>query len=485
MREEKVEVWRGGKVPSAFLNRHEGFKDIVVSFQERFSGVFANTGEVLCWLAQDMKIPKCLVCGKRIPYVSLKQKRGRVPLFCSKDCLVTEKGRKITHERSVQSLKAKTGLENNFQIHKDSIREKTKTTRFNKALEAVKKKLEENNLELTSEITSFFDENGNRNRFKMRCTVCGTEFEREIRKGNDFGMFCPKCNHLGLSWSAGEREVGNFVKTLVGEDKVVLNTKRVVRGYELDIYVPEKKVAIEYNGLYWHSDYNGKDQNYHLEKTVNCQDNGVRLIQIFEDEWKFKKKIVQSRLKHILGVVPYKLGARNCVVKEVDNSLATKFQEKYHLQGAVPASVKLGLFHKNRLVALMTFAKPRFRKDFDWELVRYCTIGSFAIMGGAGKLLKYFREHHSGSIISYADKRWSDGNLYRQLGFIRKTDTAPTASYFHKDRGYRENYVRYMKHKQRKVLKTYDPDKSTMENMRENGYGRVWDCGNYVFWMPA
>lgn len=143
----------------------------------------------------------------------------------------------------------------------------------------------------------------------------------------------------------------------------------------------------------------------------------------------YKKNIVKSRIKAIIGLTPYKIQARKCIVKEIDSKLANKFIEKYHIQGKSNSTVNIGLFYKNRLCAVMTFGKPRFTRKYDWELHRYCTLSNFNIIGGAGKLLSYFRKNYQGSIISYADKRWSDGNLYRQLGFKELNDSEPEYYY--------------------------------------------------------
>ena len=127
----------------------------------------------------------------------------------------------------------------------------------------------------------------------------------------------------------------------------------------------------------------------------------------------------------------------------------------------------------------MTFGKPRFNKFYEWELLRYVTIGSFSIVGGAGKLLNYFRNHFCGSIISYADKRWSNGNLYKTLGFAEINESEP--SYYYCKGDVRYSRVKFQKHKLKDILPIFDENLSEKENMERNGYMRVWDCGNKVF----
>lgn len=214
-----------------------------------------------------------------------------------------------------------------------------------------------------------------------------------------------------------------------------------------------------------------------------CKDIGYHLIHIFEDEWLTQNKIVKARLKARLGLTKYSIYARKCQIKEIDNTVKNRFLEKYHIQSQDLSSIKLGLFYKNRLVAVMTFGKRRFDDKEGFELIRYCTIANFNIIGGAGKLLAYFRKLYSNqTIISYADKRWSTGNLYTQLGFTLLHESAPNYYYIHPDNVLkRYNRINFQKHKLHAILESFDPLLSEAENMKNNGYFRIYDCGNYVF----
>lgn len=129
----------------------------------------------------------------------------------------------------------------------------------------------------------------------------------------------------------------------------------------------------------------------------------------------------------------------------------------------------------------MTFGKPRFTRKYDWELHRYCTLSNFNIIGGAGKLLSYFRKNYQGSIISYADKRWSDGNLYRQLGFKELNDSEP--EYYYTKGNLRFNRMEFQKHKLKNKLKVFNTELSEKENMIMNGYHITYGRGNKVFEM--
>lgn len=301
---------------------------------------------------------------------------------------------------------------------------------------------------------------------------CGTIFQSAAFSG--FILACPTCKVKFRS--LGEEELASFIETLVSNVKK--NDRETVRPYELDIYCPDLNLAIEYNGLYWHSD-EWKQSNYHLKKLQACNSKSIKLIQIFEDEWLNNKEIVKSRLMSILQN-SIKIHGRKCKIRSIQSYEASKFLIDNHLQGNCGSSVRLGLDYEGTLVALMTFGKPRFNKKHDWELLRYCTLIGTTITGGASKLFTEFRKTNSGSIISYADRRWSEGNLYLQLGMTEKSPSPP--SYFYTKGGFRINRVSAQKHKLKDLLgDVFDSSLTEKENMKNAGYYRVYDCGNHVY----
>jgi hypothetical protein len=505
MKKEKVNALLGGKVVSSFLKRHQEIVPILENFIIKFP-CFKKVTEVLAWLQNGVKIKKCIVCGKRIDYQNSKREKA---LFCSMACRKTEKGNeiwksKITTENpfsreDVKEKIRKTNLEKygvEYAAQSKIVKEKQKRTmierygvehnsqmgKFQSSLlnvyyEKLVEKLTKFSLVILTPKEDYRGVNHSQSKidyYNLLCQKCNKPFHYKFNNGKDLRYACPHCHPFYRS--RGEEHISIFLKKYVD---VITNDRTILNGNELDIVIPDKKVAVEYNGLFWHSESQGKDKNYHLNKLKSCNENGYRLIQIFEYEWENKERIVKNRLKTILGLSSISIGARKCEVKEVDNSLSKKFLEKYHIQGYSVASVRLGLFYKNRLVAIMTFSKARFNKKCKWELVRYCTIGDFSIVGGAGKLLKHFREKYSGSIVSYADKRWSDGNLYRSLGFIEEKDSLP--AYWYVKDGIRYSRIQFQKHKLSEMLEIFDENLSESENMTNNGYHKVYDCGNKVF----
>lgn len=287
---------------------------------------------------------------------------------------------------------------------------------------------------------------------------------------------CPTCEPKSNNRSSeGEEELAKFISKFT---KISRNPK-ILDGYEIDIYLVDLNIGIEYNGEYWHSDKH-KDRDYHINKTNLANTKGIRLIQIFEYEWLQKTELVKSKLLSILGQ-NYKLGARHCEVREID--YPKQFLIENHLQGAgSPTSLNYGLFFKGELISVMTFSKPRFNKNFDFELVRLATLTGITVTGGASKLFNYFLRNNKGkSVISYSDKRWSEGNIYPVLGFNFSHTSDP--GYFYARNEKILSRYQCQKHKLKDLFPTHYKDELTeYEIMTKSDYYRVFDCGNDVWY---
>ena len=224
----------------------------------------------------------------------------------------------------------------------------------------------------------------------------------------------------------------------------------------------------------------GKDKNYHLNKTLECEKNGYRLIHIFEYEWINKQEIIKSKLKSLFGVEQERIYARKCIIKEIDSNTKNIFLNRYHIQGEDKSKVKLGLFYKDELVAVMTFGKPRFNKNYEWELIRYAT--SKHVIGGASKLLKYFeRNFNPNSIITYADRRFSQGNMYYKLGFTLKMLSSPGYSWISDEHLMYLNRLNCFKSNVKKMFDDYDESLSIRENLINHGFYQLFDCRKFCF----
>ena len=321
--------------------------------------------------------------------------------------------------------------------------------------------------------------------YKWKCVKCGNEFEQKIQTNShttekyEYIPRCLNCYPFLTGISNREKEVCEFVKSIY-DGEIVENDRTIISPYELDIYLPDKKLAIEFDGVYWHNSEN-KSENYHLFKTNECEKQGIQLIHIFEDEWINKREIVEDRIKSILGVYDRKIYARKCEIKTISSKESNQFLEENHLQGGDNSYIRYGLFFEDELISVMTFGKPRFNKNFDFELIRFaCKIGT-QVIGGFGKLLKHFTKNNiNKSVVSYADRRYSNGNVYLKNNFSFIEISKP--SYFYV-RGV-EKYSRYQcqKHKLKNILgDNFDEELSETENMFFNGFYKMYDCGNLVY----
>lgn len=283
--------------------------------------------------------------------------------------------------------------------------------------------------------------------------------------------------------SKPQLEIFEFIKTLIPDTEILLNDRKVLDGMELDILIPSLKIAIEVNGVYWHSELKGKNRNYHRNKLKLSNDMGIRLIQIQDNEWELQQDIVKSRLSIIFNV-SYRISARKCSIRNISNNLYKSFVIENHIQGYAHANVCLGLFYKNELISVMSFGKSRYDKKYQYELIRFCSKKFTTVIGGASKLFSFFVKNiNPNSIISYSDNRWNIGTVYSVLGFLLKKTTSPNYKYFKPDNYKYKLFDRhsFQKHLLSKKLSIFDDKLSEWDNMVNNNFDRVWDCGNGVW----
>jgi len=312
--------------------------------------------------------------------------------------------------------------------------------------------------------------------FNISHKVCGNIFI--INNGNfnerlkNNLCLCTVCYPIGDNKSIKEKEIINWLKDLYID--LIESDKTILRPKHLDIYLPNHNIAIEFNGLFWHGE-NKVDKNYHLNKSLMCQDKGIHLMHIWEDEWIFKQDIVKSIIKNKLNVIENKIFARNCVLKEVtDSKLVRKFLDDNHIQGYSQSSIKLGLYYNSELVSLMTFGYRHTNSKKEFELIRFCNILNTNVIGASSKLFKYYLNNYlENDILSYSDFRLFDGKMYETLGFQKIHLSKP--DYFWTKNLERKH--RFTFNKQKLIKDGYDPNKTEVEIMHDRGYQRIWSCG--------
>ena len=316
---------------------------------------------------------------------------------------------------------------------------------------------------------------------ELKCKKCDNQFSMTKQYFNPSKWridICPICRPQKVK-SDAELEILHYVRMILLEQQVLSGNRSEISPLELDIYIPHLKIGIEYCGLYWHSELQGKDKLYHRKKYLLCQQKGIRLVTIFEDEWLQYPELVKHRIAHILGQQSTRIYARKCVIKEIDSHTAREFCDQNHIQGYGSAKIKLGLFFNQQLIQVATFAQPNISKgtknnqDNEWELSRLCSLSTIHVTGGASKLFQYFvKTYNPSRVISYCDLRWNTGKVYQQLGFDKTKDGTPNYWYFQMP-----NVKRLHRFGLRKN-QTDDPSLTEWENRKNQGWNRIWDCGH-------
>ncbi len=292
-------------------------------------------------------------------------------------------------------------------------------------------------------------------------------------KNYDIPLINEQLDKIGKNYSHSSKDEQDLVKFIksIYSDEIIENDRSIIFPKELDIYIPNKKVAIEFDGLYWHSTEHQKNKNYHLDKTVMCEEKGIRLIHIFEDEWKCKKDIVKSIISSSLGIYKEKIFARKYEIKKIDDYTFRKFCNDNHIQGECNSSDRLGLFYNGELVQCVGFGKSRFIRN-ETELLRMVTKLNTQVIGGFSKLMK----HYNKECISYVDRRLFNGNDYLSSGFEKILINKPNYYYTKKfERFYRMNFTK--KNIAKKFPKEFDESLTEEQNMKKLGYYHIYDCG--------
>jgi G:T-mismatch repair DNA endonuclease (very short patch repair protein) len=291
-----------------------------------------------------------------------------------------------------------------------------------------------------------------------------------------------------------ERELQEF---LIKNGFEIMANRQILNGKEIDILIESKKIGIEFDGLFFHSEQHGKERGYHLSKTNLCNKNGYGLIHIFEDEYYYHKNLIYSKLAHILGLhtnLP-KIAGRKIIIKEINSDDAKIFLDAYHIQGFANSTNYIGGFFKNKLVAVMTFKKTGFGRKEEYELNRYATNYNFIYQGVGSKLFNFFiKTYNPKSIVSFADRRWtlsSDNNIYTKIGFKFAGNTRPNYTYFNTSRKSEDFLIRHhrLSFKKSVLYKKYPflpKDKTEEELAALINYYKIWDCGmfKYVWTNP-
>lgn len=377
---------------------------------------------------------------------------------------------KIISNKAKNTIREKYGVNNILQL--DKCRTKQKEIQREKSIELWKSRGLD--IEYTDHKTVII---------KNGCSIHG-DIELDINTFNNrtklermsISEMCIKCNPL--NYNSGPEII---IKKLLDEWNInyEMNSRKIIKPLELDFYLPDFKLAIEFNGLYYHSN---KPKYYHLDKTIACDNLGIQLIHIWENDWICNKELIVSMLRNRLHINRNKIYGRKCNVKEIDSKTSRDFINKNHLQGNINSSYRFGLFYNDELVEVMTFGKSRRilgtnENDNTYELYRLCSKREYTVIGGANKLFKYackiLKDNDVKIIISYAKRDWSIGNVYYKLGFEFIGYTTP--GYFWANR--KGEIINRYKTQRHRLF----GNGTEYEIMRKQSYFKCYDTGNLKF----
>jgi hypothetical protein len=325
-----------------------------------------------------------------------------------------------------------------------------------------------------------------------------------IRRNNLFNyktQGCPRCNNNGNSDQ--ERSLDNWVRSFGFQTKKFLfpkDCKGPGKGKEIDIFIPELNLGIEFCGLMYHGEYNKKRQvdgkikfhtakgrkyietdydnpkKSHKIKLDKANSIGINLITLFSNEWNNSVGKVKSILRSRLGKNEIKIGARETEIKQISTSIANEFLNKYHLQGGSKQIISFGLFYNNELVAVIT-GNHHHRIKGKFVLNRLCFKTNTTVIGGASKLNsaleKWAKNAAYEDIVSWSDNRWSNGSVYKALGYFLENELPPDYFYFDN----RGNTYSKQSCQKKHLLKKGAIGNTEWEMAQSLGYDRIWDCG--------
>ena len=270
-----------------------------------------------------------------------------------------------------------------------------------------------------------------------------------------------------------------FIRDILDEYNIEYetNNRTIISPKELDIYILSHKIAIECNGIFWHSDQY-KNSTHHFEKFNNCREKDIQLLTIWEDQVWNKPEIVRSIILSKLGIHENRIYARKCIIKEINNKSCQEFLEKNHIQGKTISGTRIGLYYNDELVSVMVFGHTRkgIGNENGIELIRFCNKLNTQVIGGASKLFNYYLKNYNPSkIISFSSNDISLGELYKKLGF--EHENTSKSSYWYIDpktfqRHHRSNFT-----KSRLVKEGYDSSLSEHQIMIDRGYLKIYDSG--------
>lgn len=369
--------------------------------------------------------------------------------------------RKEVCDKYIQTCIQKHGVKNVFQ--NQAIKDKIKTTILEKY--GVKNPMQSKEIR-----------DKQKERLKEKYGVSHALQNNEIRQKSietcikNHGKF--PVNNYGKT----QQEIQNWLNSMGFN---FASSRSLIPGSEIDLYDAQKGLGIEFCGLYWHNEHSPEPRTrlYHFDKYKKCLDQGIRLITIFSDEWENRQKQCQGHIKSILGINEKRIFARKCDIREIFKKEGCLFFEENHIQGGNRLGIVFfGLFFSGELVGVMSLGMHH-RGGGKLVLDRLCFKNGIQVTGGASKLFHSCKlwalSRGFSKIISFSDNRWTNGDIYKVLGFSLEKEYGPDYSYVNKNKA----VVRLSKQSQKKSSVNCPLGVTELEWANERDLSRIWDCG--------
>jgi len=480
--------------------------------------------EIVYSMVTNTDIPNCDCCKvNKVRLISFKDGYGK---YCSKDCYVkiladrNSKNNKIRNKligerkkkRNIEKLGDNLEKAVNEYIQSDTISISEISLKYDISIGYVREKLLEyynsdfipkerkvsawkNKLADKMKDVDLFlcdeswvkdaQENGKTSKMVAKELGCSPNYVAS--KTRDLGFPFKHNTSSSYEIMLNKFFVEKGLSTITGE-------RKLLNGFEIDLYIPDHQIGIEVNGVYWHQFVDdadlktnlfgrrNKDKNYHQFKTKLAEKKGVQLLHIFDYEFDdpIKLDIFKSIVLGKCGLNKT-IYARKCELKEINSTEYQTFLTSNHIKGKIASKVKIGLFFENELVMVSGFSKPRFTKKYQWELIRMCSKKGFTIVGGPSKMFKYFiNQYRPEAVISYCDKRFFNGAVYEKIGMKKMSSQQPNYVWVGNKDGSIDVKSRYSSQKH-KISNDENKHLTEDQIMKMNGYMKIFDCGQDVF----